>query len=80
MQRLSEGETLVCAYAEPSAGPGWSNRPLWLIVRDREGRLHERCLQPHEQPPTVLALYDVAAAAHEAVTGWAREHLRGGGN
>ena len=54
---------IVCAYAEPAAGPGWANAPLWIVERI-DGSLYERCLQPHEQPARIVHLYRIAAAVH----------------
>jgi hypothetical protein len=65
---LRKDDKIVTAYAEPAAGPGWSNQPLWVIVR-RGGELFEECLQPHEQTAEMLTLYQVSAAAHSAMRG-----------
>lgn len=62
--RLGEGDHIVSAYAQPAAGPGWSNAPLWVVVRDGNGKLREECLQPEEQPRGVLTLYRIASAVH----------------
>lgn len=62
--RLGENDRIVSAYAQPANGPGWSNAPLWVVVRDGDGRLREECLQPGEQPRGVLTLYRIASAVH----------------
>lgn len=67
--------TIIAAYAEPAAGPGWANSPLWLIVRDENQKLRRECLQPEEQTADILNLYSVSAAAHAAITSAARRAL-----
>ena len=67
---LKPGDTLITAYAQPANGPGWTNTPLYLIVRGQDGNLREECLQPDEQPAEVRLLYDTSAALHEALC-WA---------
>jgi len=64
---LNDHDTIIAAYAQPSAGPGWSNHPLWLIIRDGNGNLREECLQPREQGPDARRLYGIAAEVHEAM-------------
>ena len=59
---------VICAYAEPAAGPGWGNSPIWVIERDENGKLHQRCIQPEEQTAEMATLYSVSAAAHSAMT------------
>jgi len=46
---LDDGDTILTAYAESARGPGWSNTPIWVIVRARTGRLRQDCIQPAEQ-------------------------------
>ena len=59
--RLSEHDRIVCAYARKASGPGWSNRPLWVIVEDRiTGRMREECIQPQQQSDEMWRLYDIA--------------------
>lgn len=36
-------EKIVTAFAEYAAGPGWANRPLWVIVRGADQRLRMHC-------------------------------------
>lgn len=60
---MIEGK-IVCAFAEPAAGPGWANSPLWYIVRDGDGKLTMHCLQPEEQTAEIGLLYRTSAALH----------------
>lgn len=59
--------TIVCAYAEVCSGPGWRNTPVWVITRDRVGRLHEHCIQQDQQTPEMRALFSVSEAANRAM-------------
>jgi hypothetical protein len=62
---LGENDVVVTAYAQPAAGPGWANAPVWVIVQDRSnGSLRQECLQPHEQGEDVLKLYKIATVVH----------------
>lgn len=59
---------IVCAFAEPSFGPGWANAPIWFVTRNGNGNLTLECLQPAEQTAEMQTLYKVSAAAHSAMT------------
>lgn len=59
---------IVCAYAENASGPGWANSLVWVVERDGNGRLHHRAIQPEEQTPEMVALFQVSAAAHLSMT------------
>jgi len=72
---LNEGDRIVTAYAEHADGPGWSNRPLYIIVRNQSGELREECLQPEEQGAEVAAFYDIAAVVNKEVVGAVRRKL-----
>jgi hypothetical protein len=60
-------EKIVTAFAEYAAGPGWANRPLWVIVRGADLRIREECIQPQNQTAEMHALFRVSNAAHEAM-------------
>ncbi len=68
-------DTIVTAWCEYAGGPGWSNQPLWVIVRDGDGKFRRECLQPEEQSADMLLLYGVAAALHAALVGAVTSHL-----
>lgn len=67
MTKLREGESVITAWCEGAAGPGWANSPVWYIVRDGDGRLRQECLQPSEQTRGLWLLYPIAASAHSRV-------------
>lgn len=62
--QFAKGDTIVTAYAQHAAGPGWGNSPLWVIVRSSDGRLREECLQPEEQTREMQLFYNVASEVH----------------
>jgi hypothetical protein len=65
---IKESETIVTAFAENAAGPGWKNRPIWVIVRGADFKLREECIQPKNQTADMIALFNVSNAAHESMT------------
>jgi hypothetical protein len=47
---LDENDTILCVYAQAAIGPGWSNTPLWVVVRNScNGDICEVCIQPEQQ-------------------------------
>lgn len=60
-------DRIVTAYAGPCSGPGWANRPVWVIRRDSNGRLYEQCIQPKEQSGEMRDIYDICAASNAAM-------------
>lgn len=77
--RLSKHDRIVTAYAQHAAGPGWANSPLWVIVRDGDGKLREECIQPEERTPALHWLYDVAAASHRSLMDAMQQAISGKG-
>jgi len=65
MFKLEVGETIVTAYAEKANGPGWANKPLWVIVRDRNQNLREECIQPEKQTKEMHMMYEISEAVHK---------------
>ena len=60
---------LVVAWAEACRGPGWSNTPIWVLLRDpATGALRVECLQPEEQTEIMLALQPLSAVLSEQMT------------
>ena len=46
---LQEGDRILTAYAQSGSGPGWSNAPIWVIIRSSAtGILREECIQPKD--------------------------------
>lgn len=76
--KLGKHDHIVCAYAERAAGPGWGNSPIWVIVKDGDGKLREECIQPSDQTDRMVTLYAVSAAVHGEMTGAVRFALKGG--
>lgn len=66
--KIGKNEHVLTAFGEYATGPGWANRPLWVIVRGADQKLREECIQPADQTPEMNALFRVSVAAHEAMT------------
>jgi len=60
-------DTIVTAFADRCSGPGWSNSPVLVVVRDEKQKLRMEYLQPREQSGEIAALYDTSQAAHRAM-------------
>jgi len=69
---IQKGETIVTAFADYASGPGWANRPIWVIVRGADLKLREECIQPEQHTADMVALFSVSHAAHSAMTGAVR--------
>lgn len=65
--KLKKGESIVTAWAEYCSGPGWSNAPIWVIVRDANKGLREECIQPEDQTPEMLWLFATCASANRSM-------------
>lgn len=63
-----EGDRILHAWADPAAGPGWSNSPVCVLVIDGNKQPRIEYLQPSEQTNSMVTLYSISAAAHEAMT------------
>ena len=71
-----DGDSVVMAWAEACSGPGWSNRIVWVLVRERfSSALRLECLQPEQQGAEIVALFKVCAAAAEAMKAAAGRRL-----
>lgn len=66
--RLSDGDSIVTAWATRESGPGWANHPLWVLVSNRTGDLRIECLQPSEQVEPMLTLRPYSVRAHNDMT------------
>ena len=60
-ERLVDGERVVCAFAHPCSGPGWSNSPVVAVVRNIAGEYREVYIQPEAQPSEMVTLYAISA-------------------
>lgn len=62
---MKDKPAVVTAWAEPCAGPGWANKPVWVLLRDKNNVLSIRCIQPEDQPDAMRVLYGVSAEVHK---------------
>ena len=66
MITLAETERVIAAWAERCSGPGWSNRLIHVLIRhDGGGAMRIVYVQPHEQTPTMLTLFNISAGVAE---------------
>ena len=75
---MSDRQTVVTAFAESCSGPGWANNPVWVVLKDGDGKLSLDAIQPENQTDTMCALYGVSQAAHLAMTKACRHTFEGG--
>lgn len=77
MITLANNEYVVTVWAEA----GWSNRPLWVLIRrDGTSDYRVKCLQPDEHPATAAYLYDISCQVNgklrDAVEAQIRERTK----
>lgn len=63
MKKRFDGNILA-VVPEYCSGPGWVNAPVWIIWQDGIGVIHEDCIQPDEQPPELVALFEIGAVVN----------------
>lgn len=65
---LARGERVIAVVPEKCGGPGWRNAPVWVYITNSiTGESRDECLQPTEQTPEMLRLFDIGAAVHSAL-------------
>lgn len=74
--KIGKDERVITAFAEPAAGPGWSNQPIWVIIRDGNGQLRQECIQPEQQTYEMLLLYRASYELHSSMAKAADDALR----
>jgi hypothetical protein len=67
--KLKKYEHVVTAWAETPSGPGWSNRLVWVLIKDAaKGSFRTECFQPNEQTSGMLEAFDYALLAGSRLT------------
>lgn len=66
---INKDDSIVTAWGEYASGPGWSNRPIWIIIRNRVGELRQECIQPKDQTTVLLSVFKFSALAHTEMVG-----------
>ena len=64
---IAKTDHIVTAWATLAAGPGWSNSPVWVLLRDGGGKLRVECIQPKGHTIDMAALFGVSAACTTAM-------------
>lgn len=76
MKKLTKYEHVVAVVPESCEGPGWSNRVIWVFVRDGDGKLRMEALQPEEQTETMYLMFDTLESAHGVMLAEVRRALK----
>ena len=61
---MQTGDTIVTAWCEYCCGPGWSNTPVWVILKDSNGKLRQECVQPDQFGKLLHCVWPVCESAH----------------
>ena len=64
LRKVGKDEQVVTVWAEGASGPGWTNRPVWILVRELGGKLRIDCLQPDRHTREIDTLYAISEAVH----------------
>lgn len=65
---IEDTEAIVAVVPETAAGPGWTNRVIWVhIVDTNTGKYRCEAIQPDEQTPEMKALFDVCEQAAKSL-------------
>lgn len=65
--KLAPREKVLTAFAEGASGPGWSNRPIWVVIVSPTDGIRVECIQPEGHTAAMIALYEVNESAHAAM-------------
>lgn len=69
-------DVVICAWAAPCSGPGWSNQPVRYIALEPSGRYREEWIQPEDVTPAMWTLYRISAAVNDAMVRAVEAKLR----
>ena len=72
---LEKEESVLFAWAEECSGPGWANKPVWVLTRKRDHSLRIFAIQPSEQTQRLLDLFGVSSAVNEAMVSAVKQCL-----
>jgi len=63
---LQPNETILAVVPQYVAGPGWTNKIIWIYIGDFSARTFRfESLQPEEQTETQQTLFSVAAQIND---------------
>ena len=70
MITLKGNERIVAAIPETIIGAGYCNFIIWVHIVDYSKQTwREECIQPDEQTPVMIALFNPLEQAHKAMLG-----------
>ena len=65
-RRKHDSLQVIAAWGERCFGPGWTNRPIWVLLRNpADGALSIEAIQPCDQTDVMLTLFPMSALAAE---------------
>ncbi len=65
---LRPHETIIAVHPEYVSGPGWSNAPTWVYIKNHAtSDVRAECIQPEERSDALHTLFSVGAAIHAAL-------------
>jgi hypothetical protein len=65
---LSSAEEVIAVVPEMVAGPGWSNAPVWVYIKNHAtNELREECIQPEERTREMDTLFRIGWTVHNAL-------------
>ena len=66
--KLKKHEYIIAVVPEYCAGPGWSNRVLWVHIADGNTRTYRtEAIQPDERNRDQIVLFKAGEAMHQAL-------------
>lgn len=68
--KLTGNERIVAAVPETITGAGYRNFIIWVHIVDYSKQTwREECIQPDEQTPVMIALFNPLEQAHKSMLG-----------
>jgi len=71
-----KGDLVKAAWGESASGPGWGNKPLWVLVwNSLDDEYRVECIQPEDQTYEMGLLYAASCLIHNQMTALVTHHL-----
>ena len=55
---MKKSDQILAVRPQSCHGPGWSNWPIWVYIKNREGVIREECIQPDDRTEVMAYLHD----------------------
>lgn len=69
-------DQILAAWGESCSGPGWSNRLIWVLYRDANGKLQIHGIQPGDQTPLMFNFFRASEAINSELVAEIRQSMR----